>query len=122
MICQGFRTSVGSTELLVYGAPQHVRSDNGSEFITTATWAWLERSVVGPLYIKPGSPWENGHAEIFHSKLRDEFLGCEVYESVRDAVALGTAWRRQGNEVRPHSLLGYITPASWTVLWAFAAR
>lgn len=98
---------------VAHGVPQHLRSDNGPEFIATALREWLEKSAVGPLYIEPGSPWENGYAESFHSKLRDEFLGCEVFESVRDAAALGTAWRRQYNEVRPHSSLGYVTPAEF---------
>ena len=111
-------TSQGIIEVLrglfvAHGVPQHLRSDNGPEFIATALREWLERSSVGPLYIEPGSPWENGYAESFHSKLRDEFLGCEVFESVRDAMALGTAWRRQYNEVRPHSSLGYVTPAEF---------
>lgn len=98
---------------LAHGIPQHLRSDNGPEFIAATLREWLGKSAVGPLYIEPGSPWENGYAESFHSKLRDEFLGCEEFESVRDAMALGTAWRRQYNEVRPHSSLGYVTPAEF---------
>lgn len=98
---------------VAHGVPQHLRSDNGPEFIAKALREWLERSSVGSLYIAPGSPWENGYTESFHSKLRDEFLGCEVFESVRDAMSLGTAWRRQYNEVRPHSSLGYVTPAEF---------
>jgi len=96
-----------------HGVPEHIRSDNGPEFIAKALREWLERSSVGPLYIKPGSPWENGYAESFHSKVRDEFLGCEVFESQRAATALGASWRRQYNEVRPHSSLGYRTPAEF---------
>ena len=98
---------------VAHGVPQHLRSDNGPEFIAKALREWLERSSVGPLYIAPGSPWENGYAESFHSKLRDEFLGCEVFESLSDAAALGATWRRQYNEVRPHSSLGYVTPAEF---------
>ncbi len=98
---------------IAHGTPEHMRSDNGPEFIAKALREWLERFAVGPLYIEPGSPWENGYAESFHSKLRDEFLGCEVFESLRDATALGATWRRQYNEVRPHSSLGYVTPAEF---------
>lgn len=98
---------------IAHGTPEHMRSDNGPEFIAKALREWLERSAEGPLYIEPGSPWENGYAESFHSKLRDEFLGCEVFESLRDATALGATWRRQYNEVRPHSSLGYVTPAEF---------
>lgn len=98
---------------LAHGVPEHIRSDNGPEFIAKGLREWLERSSVGPLYIEPGSPWENGYAESFHSKVRDEFLGCEVFESLRTATSLGSSWRRQYNEVRPHSSLGYRTPAEF---------
>ena len=98
---------------LAHGVPSHLRSDNGPEFIAAGLRVWLEQSKVGPLYIEPGSPWENGYAESFHSKLRDEFLDREVFESIRDASALGTAWRQEYNQVRPHSSLGYRTPAEF---------
>lgn len=98
---------------VVHGVPSHLRSDNGSEFIARGLRTWLNQSKVGPLYIEPGSPWENGYAESFHSKLRDEFLNREVFDSTRDATALGAAWRREYNEVRPHSSLGYRTPAEF---------
>jgi len=98
---------------VAHGVPEYIRSDNGPEFIAKGLRQWLERSSVGPLYIEPGSPWENGYAESFHSKVRDEFLGCEVFESLRSATSLGTSWRRQYNEVRPHSSLGYVTPAEF---------
>lgn len=98
---------------VAHGVPAHIRSDNGPEFIAEGLRAWLGAANVGPLYIEPGSPWENGYAESFHSKLRDEFLECEVFETVHDAQALGTAWRRSYNEERPHSSLGYRTPAEF---------
>jgi len=106
---------------VAHGTPEHIRSDNGPEFIAKDLRAWLDRSGVGPLYIEPGSPWENGYAESFHSKLRDEFLACEVFESMRDAMALGTAWRRHYNEVRPHGSLGYETPAAFALARAASA-
>ena len=98
---------------VAHGVPEHIRSDNGPEFIAQGLRVWLERSKVGSLYIEPGSPWENGYAESFHSKLRDEFLNREVFESIRDASAMGTAWRKHYNEFRPHSSLGYRTPAEF---------
>lgn len=98
---------------LAHGVPEHLRSDNGPEFIATGLQRWLEHSGVGPLYIAPGSPWENGYAESFNSRLRDEFLGCEVFEDVQTAQALGTAWRVAYNQQRPHSSLGYMTPAEF---------
>lgn len=96
-----------------HGIPQHIRSDNGPEFIAKELREWLKNCNVGPLYIAPGSPWENGYAESFHSRLRDEFLGCEVFDSVRDAQVLGTNWRVAYNETRPHSSLGYQTPTEF---------
>jgi len=98
---------------VMHGVPRHIRSDNGPEFIAAGLRSWLSAANVGPLYIEPGSPWENGYAESFHSKLRDEFLECEVFETVNDAQALGTAWRRSYNEERPHSALGYRTPTEF---------
>lgn len=98
---------------IAHGVPEHIRSDNGPEFIATGLQQWLDHSGVGPLYISPGSPWENGYAESFNSRLRDEFLGCEVFDDVQSAQALGTAWRVAYNEWRPHSSLGYQTPAEF---------
>ena len=94
---------------VAHGVPSHIRSDNGPEFIAKALREWLERSSAGPLYIQPGSPWENGYAESFHSKVRDEFLGGEVCESLTMATKLGASWRRQYNEVRPQkSRVGHL--------------
>ena len=59
---------------LEHGPPEHIRSDNGPEFIATALREWLEALDVRTLYIEPGSPWENGYCESFNSKLRDELL------------------------------------------------
>lgn len=106
-------TAIFEGLFLAHGKPEHVRSDNGPEFIAAGLQEWLKDSAIGPLYIQPGSPWENGYAESFHSKVRDEFLNCEVFESVTAAAALGMAWRREYNEVRPHSSLGYVTPAEF---------
>jgi transposase InsO family protein len=64
------------------GVPQHIRSDNGAEFVATNVRRWLDQVGVGTLYIEPGSPWENGYAESFHSRLRDEFLTLEVFDVI----------------------------------------
>ncbi len=77
---------------------------------------WLEQVGVGTLYIEPGSPWENGYAESFHSRLRDEFLALEVFENLPAARKLTALWRDDYNHHRLHSSLGYVTPAQ------FAAR
>lgn len=95
----------------VRGAPKHIRSDNGPEFIAAAIRRWLSAAKIGALYIEPGSPWENGYAESFHSKLRDELLNTEVFENLAMARALGLEWRLDYNHRRPHSSLGYRTPA-----------
>jgi len=98
------------------GLPGHIRSDNGPEFIAKAIRRWLAEGAVEVLYIEPGAPWENGYAESFHGKLRDELLNAEEFGSLAEARVLGADWRRAYNHERPHSALGYRAPA------AFAAR
>ncbi|QDV71894.1 IS2 transposase TnpB [Botrimarina mediterranea] len=100
----------------MHGVPEHIRSDNGSEFTAKAIRGWLEQLGVGTLYIEPGSPWQNGYAESSHSRLRDEFLAVEQFESLAAARKLTVAWKEDYNHHRPHSSLGYVTPAE------FAAR
>jgi hypothetical protein len=70
---------------------------------------------IETLYIEPGSPWENGYAESFHSRLRDEFLATEVFESLSAARKLTAAWREDYNHHRPHSSLGYVAPTEFAV-------
>jgi putative transposase len=103
------------------GVPQHVRSDNGPEFIALAIQKWLGQIGVETLYIAPGSPWENGYAESFHSRLRDEFLAVEEFENVAAARKLTTAWQDDYNHHRPHSSLGYSTPTEFAARWAASA-
>src|SRR6185437_2525633 len=67
------------------GTPVHLRSDNGPEFIAAALRSWLAEAGVETLYIEPGSPWENGYAESFNSKVRDEFLAVEEFTSLLEA-------------------------------------
>jgi len=93
------------------GTPEHLRSDNGPEFIAQAMRQHLEKSGVSTLYIEPGAPWENGYAESFNSRFRDEFLGCEEFTSLLEAKVIGEEWRKDYNERRPHSSLGYKAPA-----------
>jgi transposase InsO family protein len=95
-------------------APQRIRSDNGPEFAAEAVRSYLEGSHSGTLYIAPGSPWQNGFAESFHSRLRDEFLECEEFESEAHAQALGDLWKEEYNTERPHSSLKYQTPAEFS--------
>ncbi len=101
--------------LLIRGAPGHIRSDNGPEFIAAAMRKYLEVAGVGTLYIEPGSPWENGYAESFHGRLRDELLNAEDFADLREAKVLAARWRSDYNHRRPHSSLGYQTPAKFAV-------
>jgi transposase InsO family protein len=90
-----------------YGAPQHLRSDNGAELISYAILDWLEERQIKTLYIRPGSPWENGHIESFHDKLRDECLNRELFGTLAEARVILESWRVEYNEHRPHSSLDY---------------
>ena len=105
------------TELFIErGVPVHIRSDNGSEFIAKRVRSWLDRLQVRPLYIEPGSPWENGFIESFNGKMRDELLNLEIFYSLREAQVLIEMWRKHYNTIRPHSALGYRPPVPVTVL------
>ena len=91
--------------------PEHIRSDNGPEFTAKAVKKWLARVGVKTLFIEPGSPWENGYIESFNGKLRDELLNREIFTTLEEAKVLTRWWRREYNEFRPHSALGYKPPA-----------
>ena len=101
---------------LKHGIPDHIRSDNGSEFTAIAVRSWLEKMEVKPAYIEPGSPWENGYNESFNGKLRDELLDREIFTTLHEAQVLIEAWRVHYNTKRPHSALGYRPPAPQTIL------
>ena len=92
------------------GAPGFIRSDNGSEFIARDLGIWLAVQDIGTRNTLPGKPWQNGFAESFHSRLREECLNQEVFYSARHAQVLLDDWRAFYNARRPHSSLGYRTP------------
>ena len=98
------------------GIPEHIRSDNGPEFTAKAIRKWLGRLGVKTLYIEPGSPWENGYIESFNGKMRDELLNREIFTTLHEAKALIEQWRREYNQVRPHSARGYRPPAPQSIL------
>ncbi len=98
---------------LTRGVPKYIRSDNGPEFVSRAVCRWLENSGCQTLFIKPGSPWENGYIESFNDKLRDECLNREVFRNGKEAQAIVEAFRQEYNNYRPHSSLGYLTPAEF---------
>jgi putative transposase len=100
------------------GIPRHIRSDNGAEFTATAIREWLENGIgVKPLYISPGSPWENGYNESFNGKFRKEFLDREAFYTLKEAQVLTEQWRHIYNHIRPHISLGYKPPAplAWPI-------
>lgn len=96
------------------GVPEHVRSDNGSEFTASKVRYWFDKLDLKPLFIQPGSPWENGYVESFNGKLRDELLKREVFYTVKEARVMVENWRKHYNTKRPHSSLGYKPPAPET--------
>jgi putative transposase len=96
---------------LVRGVPEHIRSDQGPEFIATAVKDWIAAVGAKTAYIEKSSPWENGYVESFNGKLRDELLNVEIFNSLREAQILIENWRRHYNTIRPHSALGYRPPA-----------
>jgi transposase InsO family protein len=103
--------------MLAHGVPEHVRSDNGAEMTARRVKQWLASVGTKPLFIEPGSPWENGYCESFNGKLRDECLNGEIFYSLKEARIVIEQWRRYYNTERTHSALGYRPPApvSWIV-------
>jgi putative transposase len=95
--------------------PSFIRSDNGPEFVAKAIKQWLEASGVETLYIEPGSPWENAYSETFISRFSDEVLKREVFADLLEAKVLIEDYRGHYNYRRPHSALGYLTPAEFAV-------
>lgn len=96
-----------------HGAPGHMRSDNGPEFIAQAVRAYLAERGTGTLFIGPGAPWENAYIESFNGKFEDELLGSELFTSLAEARVLSAGYREQYNHERPHSSLGYRTPVEF---------
>jgi transposase InsO family protein len=102
----------------IRGEPEHIRSDNGPEFIAEAVRSWLARRGSKTLYIEPGSPWENAYSETFNSRFRDELLDREMFETLKEAKVIIEDHRLDYNHRRPHSSLGYRTPAEFAAAYA----
>ena len=98
------------------GVPVHIRSDNGSEFTAKKVRAYLSELEIKPLFIEPGSPWENGYIESFNGKMRDELLAGEIFYSITEAQVIIEQWRWHYNQIRPHSSLGYRPPTPVTFI------
>ena len=100
-----------------YGKPLYLRSDNGSEFIAKCLQQWLEAHGTRPLFIEPGSPWQNGKCESFNGRFRDECLNMELFDSLKEAQVVIEEWRELYNTFRPHSALNYQTPVAFATAW-----
>jgi putative transposase len=98
------------------GVPEYIRSDNGPEFTARAVRKWLNELEVRTLFIEPGSPWENGYIESFNGKMRDELLNREIFTTLAEAKVLIGEWKREYNQIRPHSSLNYRPPAPEAIL------
>ena len=96
--------------MIQYGVPGYIRSDNGPEFIATKVQRWLRDNQIKAIYIDPGSPWQNGYIENFHSRFRDECLSREMLLNLREARVVIMDWRQHYNRERPHNRLGYLSP------------
>ena len=101
---------------ILRGTPEHIRSDNGPEFTAKAVRRLLSNLEVNTLFIEPGSPWENGYIESFNGKLRDELLNREIFTTLIEASILIEEWRKEYNQVRPHSALNYRPPAPEAII------
>ena len=97
------------------GYPATIVSDNGTELTSTAVLRWTQDRKVGWHYIAPGKPTQNAFVESFNGRLRDECLNETLFTSLRHARAMLAAWKRDYNEVRPHSALGGLTPGEASV-------
>jgi transposase InsO family protein len=94
-----------------HGAPEYLRSDNGSEFIAKIVQQWLAENHIKTIYIEPASPWQNGFVESFHGRFRDECLNREQLWTLTEARVVIGDYRSEYNQLRPHSRLGYLSPA-----------
>jgi hypothetical protein len=92
------------------GQPEHIRCDNGPEFIAGAIRQWMSTALIKSSYIQPGSPWEQAYIESFHDKFRDEGLNRELFATLAEARVIIESWRKEYNQMRPHSAFGYLTP------------
>ena len=108
--------------VMIHGVPEHIRSDNGPEFIAKAVRDWLGRRGCGTIFITPGSPWENPFIESFNGKLRTECLNLHVFADGEEARRIIEAWRGEYNHYRPHGSLGGLSPAHFAAQAASSLR
>ena len=103
----------------VHGAPRHLRSDNGPEFVSRAILEWLDHERIETALIEPGKPWQNGTDESFNGKFRDECLSIEWFRNRVEARVVIETWRRHYNHIRPHSSLEDLTPIEFKKRYHF---
>ena len=97
--------------------PEFIRCDNGPELTAHALRDWCRFTGAGTSYIEPGSPWQNPWVESYSSRLRDELLAIEQFDTLLEAQVLVADWRSQYNDHRPHSALGMLTPTEYARQW-----
>lgn len=100
------------------GAPAYLRMDNGPELVAWALRDWCRMAGTGTFYIEPGSPWQTPYVESFNGRVRDELLNVEEFGTLTEARVVTAAWRKEYNTYRPHSSLGWLTPAEYARRWA----
>ena len=100
---------------LIRGAPRTIRVDNGPEFVSKALDRWAYENGVTLDFSRPGKPTDNAFVESFNGRLRDECLNAHWFLSLADAKSKIEAWRRQYNESRPHTALGWLTPQEFAL-------
>lgn len=123
-LCVAVGFKMGSTEVLEtlypvflqHGKPEHIRSDNGPEFVAASLQEWLARVGIKPIQIAPGSPWENGYNERFNGTLRREVVNAEWFNTTHQAQVVINRWLKQYNHIRPHQALDQRPPVSETLV------
>lgn len=99
------------------GAPKFIRCDNGPELTANALRDWCRFTRTATSYIDPGSPWQNPWVESYGSRIRDELLAIEQFDTLLEAQVLVADWRVEYNTYRPHSALGMLTPVEFADRW-----
>ena len=96
-----------------HGAPECIRSDNGPEFIAKVIERWLKENGIEALYIDPGCPWQNGFAESFNSRFREECLDRELIYTLSESRVVFSDWKDYYNKQRPHRSPSLLTPSAF---------
>ena len=97
--------------------PRFIRMDNGPELTANALRDWCRFTGAGTSYIEPGSPWQNPWVESYGSRMRDELLAIEQFDTLLEAQILVADWRQEYNDYRPHSALGMLAPTEFARQW-----